>query len=143
MHFEGTSDIKAEPARLFGTLLDPNRLSGCMPGLQKIEVKSQDEFTVVVRAGISFIKGDFTIRFNVVEKREPSHAKLVGRGTGMGSALDIEATMDIAHKDGGSSMKWAADAKVAGKIASLGQRLLEAQAEKIIREMFDCIQKSG
>ena len=141
MHFEGTSAIKAEPSELYGALLDPKQLSGCMPGLQKIETTSQDEFTVVVKAGISFIRGDFTIRFHVAEKREPSHAKLVGRGTGMGSALDIEATMDIAPQDGGSSMKWAADAKVAGKIASLGQRLLEGQAEKIIRDMFDCIQK--
>ena len=141
MHFEGMSDIRAEPERLFGALLDPRQLSGCMPGLEKIETKSQEEFTVVVRAGVSFIKGDFTIRFNVAEKRAPSHAKLVGRGTGMGSALDIEATMDIAPKAGGSTMKWAADAKVAGKIASLGQRVLEGQAEKIVREMFDCLQK--
>ena len=58
----------------------------------------------------------------------------------MGSALDLEATMDIAPKGAGSSMKWSADAKVAGKIASLGQRLLEGQAEKMIREMFGCLQ---
>lgn len=141
MHFEGMFDTRAEPERLFGALLDPKQLAGCMPGFQKLEAESQDGFTVVVKAGVSFIRGDFTIRFNVSEKREPTHAKLTGRGTGMGSALDIGATMDIAPKDGGSSMKWAAEAKVAGKVASLGQRLLEGQAEKTIRDMFDCLQR--
>ena len=141
MHFEGMFDTKSEPKELFGTLLDPKQLSGCMPGLQKLDVKSSDEFTVVVRAGISFIRGDFTIRFNIAERREPAHAKLTGRGTGMGSALEIEAVMDIAPKEKGSSMKWAADARVAGMIASLGLWLLEGQAEKTIREMFDCVRK--
>lgn len=141
MHFEGTFEVKAEPERLFSVMLDPTQLSACMPGLQRLEVKSPDEFSVVVKAGVSFIKGDFTIKFRVAERREPTHAKLTGRGNGMGSALDIEASMDIAPNPGGSSMKWSADAKVAGKIASLGQRLLEGQAEKIIREMFDCVRR--
>jgi len=36
-------------------------------------------------------------------------------------------------------MKWTAEASVSGKVASLGQGLVKAQAEKIIRELFDCL----
>jgi carbon monoxide dehydrogenase subunit G len=38
-------------------------------------------------------------------------------------------------------MKWSADALVGGRIASVGQRLLSGQAEKIIKELFGCLQK--
>jgi carbon monoxide dehydrogenase subunit G len=141
LHFEGKFDSRADPARLFSTLTDPKELSGCMPGLQKLDVTSSMDFTAVVKAGVGFIKGDFAIKFTIADRREPSHAKLIGRGTGMGSAVDIEAWMDISPATaGGSSMKWAADASVGGKLASLGQRLLEGQAEKIIKEMFGCLQ---
>jgi carbon monoxide dehydrogenase subunit G len=38
-------------------------------------------------------------------------------------------------------MSWQADATVSGKIASLGQRLMESQAERIIREFFECLRQ--
>ncbi len=139
-HFEGDFDSKAPPAKVYSALMDPNELSSCMPGFQRAEVRSPGDFTVVVKAGVSFIRGNFTIKFSMVEAKEPVHAKLLGRGSGMGSVVDIEATMDISEAaGGGSSMKWSAEARVGGKIASLGERLLEGQAEKIIREMFACL----
>ena len=140
MHFEGTFDVGTPAAKVYDALMEPKELSACMPGFQRVEVKSPREFTVTVKAGVSFIRGDFNIKFDLVEARAPTHAKLVGRGSGMGSVVDIEATMDISEAPGGgSSTRWYADAKVGGKIASLGQRLLEGQAEKMIREMFACL----
>lgn len=141
MHFEGVFNVKAPKEKVFGILMDPNEISQCMPDLQKLDVKSPDEFTVIVRAGVSFIKGDFTLHFNVVEKNAPTHAKLTAHGTGIGSTVDMETVMDISDtQEGGTSMKWAADAKVGGRVASLGQRLLDGQAEKIIRQLFGCLQ---
>ncbi len=141
MHFEGVFNVRAPKEKVFGTLMNPNEISQCMPDLQKLDVKSPEDFTVIVRAGVSFIKGDFTLHFNVAERNAPTHGKLTAHGTGMGSTVDMETTMDISDaQQGGSSMKWAADAKVGGRIASLGQRLLEGQAEKIIRQLFECLQ---
>jgi carbon monoxide dehydrogenase subunit G len=111
-----------------------------MPDLQKLDVKSPDDFTAVVKAGVSFIKGDFNLHFTVVEKSAPTHAKLTAHGTGIGSTVDLETLMDMADADGGgTSMKWSADAKVGGRIASVGQRLLNGQAEKIIKNLFECL----
>lgn len=120
--------------------MDPNQISKCMPDLQKLEVKSQDDFTAVVRAGVSFIKGDFSLHFLTVEKTPPTHAKLTARGSGIGSTIDMETMMDLSDvAAGGTAMKWSADAKIGGRIASVGQRLINGQAEKIIKQLFDCL----
>lgn len=112
-----------------------------MPDLQKLEVKSADDFTAVVKAGVSFIKGDFTLHFLTVEKTPNSHAKMTAHGTGIGSTVDMEMLMDLSPgSNGGTSMKWSAEAKIGGRIASVGQRLLQGQAEKIIKNLFDCLQ---
>jgi carbon monoxide dehydrogenase subunit G len=141
LHFDGTYSLKAPRSKVFELLTDPNQISKCMPDLQKLEVKSEDEFTVVIRAGVAFIKGDFTLNFKVAEKSPPSHAKLVARGSGMGSAIDLQAVMDLAEEGkAGTSLKWQADATVGGRIASVGQRLLSSQAEKIVKQMFDCLE---
>lgn len=141
MHFEGTFDVKAPKDRVFSMMLDPNQISQCMPDLQKLEVKSSDDFTATVKAGVSFIKGDFTLHFTTVEKTPSTHAKLVARGNGIGSTVDMEAVMDLADvAGGGTSMKWVAEAKIGGRIASVGQRLLSGQAEKIIKNLFECLQ---
>jgi hypothetical protein len=142
MHFEGLFDTRASESRVYALVTDPNEVAGCMPGLQKVDVNSPDEFNAVVRVGVSFIRGDFNLRFRSVEKEPVSRAKFTVHGTGLGSAVDMEIALAISTgKDGGASMRWQADAKVNGKVASLGQRLMEAQAERIIREFFDCFRQ--
>jgi uncharacterized protein len=141
LHFEGTFDVKASREKVYSVILDPNQISQCMPELQKLDVKSQDDFTAVVRAGVSFIKGDFNLHFLVVEKTPNSHAKMTAHGTGIGSTVDMEMFIDLAEgPTGGTSMKWSAEAKIGGRIASVGQRLIQTQAEKIIKSLFDCLQ---
>ena len=140
MHFEGEFSVKAPRKAVFEFLTDPKRISACMPDLQSLEVKSPDDFTAVIKAGISFIKGDFKMHFTTAEKQPPQHAKLLARGSGMGSTIDLETTMDLAESDGMTKMKWLAEARVGGRIASVGQRLLSGQAEKTIKQLFGCLQ---
>ena len=139
MHFDGTFSVKASRKDVFDVMTDPKQISKCMPDLQKLDVKSKEEFTVVVKAGVSFIKGDFTLNFRLVESEPPAHAKLVARGSGIGSVVDLETIIDLSDSDGGTLMKWQAEAKVGGRIASVGQRLLESQAQKIINQLFECL----
>ncbi len=140
MHFDGTFEVKAPRDKVFSVLMDPNQISRCMPDLQKLDVKSTDDYTAVVKAGVSFIRGDLTLHFVTSEKTPPTHAKLTAHGTGMGSTFDIDMETDLADSsDGGTAMKWTAEAKIGGRIASVGQRLISGQAEKIIRQLFDCL----
>jgi len=141
MHYEGTFEVKAPRDKVFSMIMDPNQISQCMPDLQKLDVKSPDDFTAVVKAGVSFIKGDFTLHFTTVEKTPTTHAKLTAHGTGIGSTVDMDTIMDLSDAtSGGTAMKWSADAKIGGRIASVGQRLINGQAEKIIKNLFECLQ---
>jgi len=142
VHLEGLFDTPASVSRVYALVTDPKEVAGCMPGLQKVDVKSPDEFDAVVRVGVSFIRGDFALHFRSIEKEPASGAKFAVHGMGLGSAVDMEIVLAIsAGENGGASMRWQADAKVNGRIASLGQRLMEAQADKIIREFFDCFRR--
>lgn len=140
MHFEGVFTVSAPRERVYGTVTDPDQVARCMPDLKRLDVKSEDEFDAVVGVGVALIRGDLSLRFRTVEKRPPSMVRMAAHGTGLGSAVDVEMVTELADgKDGGTSMKWTADATVSGKIASLGQGMMKSQAERIVRQLFDCL----
>jgi carbon monoxide dehydrogenase subunit G len=141
LHFEGVFDTRIPEAKVYSLVTDPKEVAGCMPGLQRLDVRSPDEFDAVVRVGVSFIRGDFTLRFRTIEKKPASGAKFAVHGAGMGSAIDMEITLGISPRGNGATMKWQAEATVNGKIASLGQRIMEAQAARIIGEFFGCFRQ--
>ena len=140
MRFEGVFDVRAPIDRVFARVTDPNQVLQCLPDLQSKKIRSVDDFDAVVRIGVSFIRGDFQVRFKVIDKELNSHVKILGQGKGLGSTVDMEIDVEMAAREGGrTSMKWSVDAKVGGKIASMGQRLLDSQAERIINQLFDCL----
>lgn len=116
--------------------MDPNEISSCIPGFKSLNIISPEEYSVIVRVGLAFIKGDFNIKFKVVERDQNKHAKLSGNGQGLGGTVDLEAIMDLSEDGGKTKMDWKAEAKVGGKLGSMGQRLIGGQAQKLIKELF-------
>ncbi len=142
MHFEGVFTVSAPRERVFGVITDPDQVARCIPDLRRLDVRSADEFDAIVGVGVAVIRGELSMRFRTVEKKPPSRVKLLAHGTGLGSAVDVEMVTELVDGGGGgTSMKWAADASVSGKMASLGQGLMKSQAERVIRQLFDCLRK--
>jgi len=70
----------------------------------------------------------------------PAHARISGRGGGLGSAVDITSTVDLAERtDGMTDLRWVADVVVSGPIATVGARLLDSTVEKKTAELFECL----
>ena len=142
MHFEGVFSASAPIDRVYGAITDPEQVARCIPDLRSLEVKSADEFDAVIGVRVAIVSGEISMHFRTVERKPPSRVKLLGHGAGLGSAMDIEIAIDLEAGAGGeTTMRWTADATISGKIASLGQGLLKSQAEKIVRQLFDCLRQ--
>jgi len=141
MHFEGTFDIKASRQKVWDFISVPNNVAKCLPDLQKLEVVAPDRFKATVKAGVGFVKGTFNFEFTMLDMQPLTHAKLSGHGSGTGSTVDLETVIDLSDLPDGTRMAWKADAKVGGLIASVGQRLLEGAAQKIVNNLFTCLKK--
>ncbi len=139
MEFEGAFHVKAPLEKAWKTFMDPNELKACMPDLQLLEVYDPNHYRSVVKVGVSFIKGKFDFDITIEDRKEPTHARLKAHGKGRGSAVDVEATMDLAEAPSGTEMKWHAEAVVVGTLASVGSRLLRSTTEKRVNEFFDCV----
>jgi len=140
MQFKGTVQINAPRNRVWAFLMDPNRVGSCGPGVESIEVIDEDHFKAKAKVGVGFISARFVVDMTVAEKTEPDLAILKAHGQAPGSAVDATADMRLSGPaEGPTAMDWSADVLIAGTLASVGARLIEGTANKMIGQTFDCI----
>jgi len=140
MQFQGTVQIAAPRARVWDFLMDPNQVGSCGPGVESIEVVDADHFRARAKVGIGFISARFVVDMTVAERTEPELAVLKAHGQAPGSAVDATANMRLSGPDDGpTTMDWSADVAIAGTLASVGARLIEGTANRMIGQTFDCI----
>jgi carbon monoxide dehydrogenase subunit G len=66
-----------------------------------------------------------TINFEKLEERPPGFASMRAKGTGVGALLDMKTSFTLSEAEGGTSMAWEADVKIAGPVGAMGQRVLQ------------------
>ena len=140
MHFEGTVQIAAPRDRVWAFVMDPNQVGQCGPGVESIEVIDDTHFKATAKVGIGFISARFVVNLAFAEMTPPDAATIKAHGQAPGSAVDATAHMRLSDGEGGSTtMDWSADVSIAGTIASVGARLIEGTADKMIGQTFDCM----
>ena len=140
MKLEGEFTVHRSAQKVFDFLVDPYQVIPCMSDVQCYEVHDQEHFTVTVRVGISYMRGPMTLRMEIVDKEAPQRARIVGRGTGMGSMVNMESIFALEDVgDGITRVKWTGETKIGGRIISLAGGLLEpvarANAERFIQAL--------
>jgi carbon monoxide dehydrogenase subunit G len=140
MHFDGSVPIKADREQVWVFVTDPNQIASCGPGVDSVTIIDDAHFKVTARIGIGPIKATFAIDITRGEQRAPDYAEMTGTGKAPGSAVDGSARMDLSDgPDGTTVMDWTADVHIHGKLASVGARLIEGTARKMIDQTFDCM----
>jgi carbon monoxide dehydrogenase subunit G len=140
MQFSGTVQIAAPRERVWAFLMDPNQVGGCGPGVESIEVVDGDHFKARAKVGVGFISARFAVDMSVAERDEPERAVLKAHGQAPGSAVDATADMRLSGPaEGPTTMDWSADVHIAGTLASVGARMIEGTANKMIGQTFACI----
>lgn len=141
MEFSGSYELKAPRQKVWDFIIDPNKIAKCLPDLKNLEVQGADRFVATVRVGVGFIKSDFKFNLAIVEKQPPNKARLKGNGTGSGSSVDMDTSIELTEIPVGTKMDYKADVKVGGVMAGLGQRLMGSATEQAMTQMFECVKR--
>jgi carbon monoxide dehydrogenase subunit G len=140
MKFSGQIDIAAPRDRVWAFVVDPNQVGQCGPGVESIEVIDDTHFKATAKVGIGFINARFVVNMEMADLQPPDRALIKAHGQAPGSAVDATAEMTLTDgPSGGTRMDWSADVAIAGSLASLGARLIEGTANKLIGQTFDCM----
>lgn len=137
MKFEGEVQVPISAEQLWNYIINPEKIASCFPGLKSIK-KEGDEYKVVGTTGIGFIKGDYkaSVKFTKIDEANRS-VELYAKGSGLNSNVDINAVLNVL--DNPTRLKYSADVKVSGILASVGARLIDPAVNKILNDLFECI----
>ncbi len=140
MKFAGTVDIAAPRDKVWAFVIDPNQVGQCGPGVESIEVVDDTHFKATAKVGIGFISARFVVNMEMADLAAPDRAVIKAHGQAPGSAVDATAQMALGGPtEGPTTMDWSADVTISGSLASLGARLIEGTANKMIGQTFDCM----
>jgi uncharacterized protein len=140
MHFEGSVEIAAPRERVWAFVIDPNQVGQCGPGVETIEVIDDTHFKATAKVGVGFISARFVVNMEIAEMTAPEASTIKAHGQAPGSAVDATAHMRLSENGSdGTRMDWDADVNIAGNLASVGARMIEGTADKMIGQTFDCM----
>ena len=143
MQMSDTRQIKATPAEVYAALLDPEFLKACVPGAQEVTGSPEDGFEATVVQKVGPVKATFKGAVTLSDMVE--NEKLTISGEGKGGAAGFAkggATVSMTDKDGGTELSYDVEAKVGGKLAQLGSRIIDGFAKKMADQFFSNLQKA-
>ncbi|MFK7836176.1 MAG: CoxG family protein [Sulfitobacter sp.] len=143
MHMSDTRQIAVPPAQVYAALLDPEMLKSCVPGAQEVTGSVEDGFEATVVQKVGPVKATFKGSVTISDLVPDTSLKIDGSGKG-GAAGFAKGGADVrlAEKDGGTELSYDVDAKVGGKLAQLGSRIIDGFAKKMADQFFENLQTS-
>ena len=137
LQHSGEEKIPASPAAVLAFVTDPAKVGRCFPDVVDVNVADSTHFTAVVRVGLGPVRGNFTLKVELLPDPSGRRIDMKIAGGGFGSAVDLTASADIIDAgDGSTTLKWSGQAVPRGPIAAVGGRVLDAQAQKLIAQAF-------
>ena len=143
MEMKGSHTIPASREKVWAALNDAEVLKACIPGCKDLDKKSDTEFSATVVAKVGPVKATFKGEVQLKNLNAPTSYSIVGEGKGgIAGFAKGGADVKLSDADGGNTqLDYEVDAKVGGKLAALGSRLIDSTAKKLAGEFFDNFSK--
>jgi carbon monoxide dehydrogenase subunit G len=141
LHFEGDRDFSLSPDELWSKLADIHFLAGCVPDAESVSFPDAETAQVVLRPGLSFVRGTLDLTMKFTEQIETSSARLLLSTKGIGTTSTVEAAFALSASDAGTRLHWSADVtQLGGLLKAVPQGLLKAAAQKVILDAWSALE---
>jgi uncharacterized protein len=138
MTMSGEYQLAVPPQTVWEKLNDPATLKACIPGCEQLDKTSDTEFQAVATTKVGPVKAKFKGKVTLSDLDPPHGYKISGQGDGgVAGFAKGAATVKLEPKDGGTLLTYAVEAQIGGKLAQLGQRLINGAAKKVADDFFE------
>jgi len=137
MDMQGQRVLRVTQAQAWGALNDPNVLKSCIAGCDKFELSENNTYNVVVAIKIGPVSAKFNGKVSLTDIQPPnSYALNFDAQGGVAGFGKGEAKVSLEPHAEGCELHYTVHSSVGGKLAQLGQRLIDGVAKSLAEDFF-------
>jgi uncharacterized protein len=138
MEMQGKRELAVSQSQAWESLNDPEVLKLCIPGCDKIDSTGLDKYAIGMALKIGPVSAKFAGNIQLADIIAPQSYTLSfdGQGGAAGFGKGVSKVALLPLPSGGCELSYTVNASVGGKIAQLGQRLIDAAAKSMADDFF-------
>jgi carbon monoxide dehydrogenase subunit G len=137
MEMQGNRLLAITQQQAWDALNDPEVLKTCIAGCDKVERSGENQFVVGVAIKIGPVSAKFSGKIALADMAPPHSYTLSFEGQGGPAGFGKgSAKVQLTPASGGTELSYSVQASVGGKIAQLGQRLIDGVAKSMAEDFF-------
>lgn len=129
----GTHSFDAPKSEVWEALLDPDVLSRILPGCKQLDKTADNEFSGEISIRVGPVQGTFNGKVTLDDIDPPNGYRMEIAGQGRPGYVKGVGTLRL-EGDGPTTLHYDGDAQLSGRIASVGQRLVDSTARSLTRQ---------
>ncbi len=137
MDMQGSRQLAITQQQAWDALNDPAVLKACIPGCDKVEPTGENQYAIGMALKIGPVSAKFAGKIVLSEIVPPTSYTLnfEGQGGAAGFGKGNSAVL-LKPNDAGCELTYTVHASVGGKVAQLGQRLVDGAAKSMAEDFF-------
>jgi hypothetical protein len=137
MDMQGSRQLAVNQQGVWDALNDPAVLKQCIPGCDKVESTGDNQYAIGVAVKVGPVSAKFSGKIRLSDMVAPQSHTISFEGQGGAAGFGKgESKVQLLPKDGGTELNYTVHATVGGKIAQLGQRLIDGAAKGMSEDFF-------
>jgi hypothetical protein len=137
MEMQATRLLAVTQQQAWEALNDPEVLKLCIPGCDKVEASGENEFDIGMALRIGPVSARFKGHISLTDIVPPSSYRISFEGQGGPAGFGKgQAQVQLKPVDAACELSYSVSASVGGKVAQLGQRLIDGVARSLAEDFF-------
>ena len=143
MNLNGTFTFAGPRATVWEILQDPVVLAKALPGTERLVQTTDDRFEGVMKVSVGPVTAaKFDVNVTLKDKVVPESFSMQIDGKGPVGFTRGTATVRLQEQGPNETlMQYTSDVQVGGRIAGVGQRLIESVARMMMKQALDALEK--
>ncbi len=137
MDMQGSRQLAVTQEQAWAALNDPEVLKACIPGCDSIEATGENAYALVNAIKVGPVAAKFKGNIQLTDIQAPQSYTLNFDGNGGAAGFGKgHAKVTLTPNEGGCELGYTVHATVGGKIAQVGQRLIDGVAKSMAESFF-------